>query len=241
MCWTCCLIRHQHVALARQRAQDTDLVGRPEGAREQPEAHQLLQPLAVEHVGLGPRDVLNVPGIDQIDAETAALQQFVEWNPIYTRGFHRHRVHPACPQPVGQRLQLLGKALELPDHAFVTLRRYCHKVARGTHVDARGVRVCQHESFLASSHSILHHQLRNAAPVWVRRCTHSLKRDVHCHGLTNIADVTQDQANHRADYAPLRLRPSPARRSTLPHQLNPGFFTTPARTQAGCSANQESQ
>jgi hypothetical protein len=51
-----------------------------------------------------------------------------------------------------------------------------------------------------------------AAPVRVRRCTQSFKRDARSHGLTNVADVTQDQANQRAGYAPLRR---PARVSKL--------------------------
>jgi hypothetical protein len=228
------LIADQHVTLAREHPQDTNLVLRPKRPREQPEAHQLLQPLTVEHVGLAPRHVLHMPGIDQIDAEAPALQQFIERDPIDAGGFHRHRIYRAGSQPLGQRFQILGEALELANRAFVPVRRYCHKMAGRANVNARRVRVCQLETSLASSHRILHHQLRNAAPVWVRRCTHSLKRDVRCYGLTNVADVTQDQANQRASYAPLGLRSSPTRYSNLPQAAPPRCFSpTPARIQGG--------
>ena len=93
--------------------------------------------------------------------------------------------------------------------------RYCDKMTRRSNINPGSVRKRQLKLPLASGHSILHHHQRNAAPEWVRRCTHSFKRDARCHGLTNIADVTQDHANHRASYAPVLLRSSPARHSTL--------------------------
>jgi len=46
---------------------------------------------------------------------------------------------------------------------------------------------------------------------------HSLKRDVRSHELTNVADVTPDQAPKRASIAPLQFRSSAAQRSA-PYQ-----------------------
>jgi hypothetical protein len=58
---------------------------------------------------------------------------------------------------------------------------------------------------------------------------HSLKRDVRSHELTNVADVTPDQAPKRALIAPSKFRSSAAQRPP-PYQKKapPGFFGTPA-------------
>lgn len=93
---------------------------------------------------------------------------------------------------------------------------------------------CQFKLPLASRHGILHHRNRNAAPAWVRRCTHSFQRDARAHGLTDVADVTQDQASHRASYAPLKDRPSPARHSTLRPRTDRMFLARAHPHHAGC-------
>lgn len=59
------LVLQEHAALTPQRTQSTNRIGRTKGAAEQTVGHQLLQPLAVEYVGLAPRDVLDVTRIDQ--------------------------------------------------------------------------------------------------------------------------------------------------------------------------------
>src|SRR5450755_811676 len=48
---------------------------------------------------------------------------------------------------------------------------------------------------------------------------HSLKRDVRSHELTNVADVTPDQAPKRASIAPLQFRSSAAQHSA-PYQTH---------------------
>src|SRR5207249_4945877 len=68
------LVSQQHVALAHDGAQGTDRLLGPERPGQQAKAHQLLQPLAVEHVTLAAGDVLDVPGVDPIHRETARLQ-----------------------------------------------------------------------------------------------------------------------------------------------------------------------
>jgi hypothetical protein len=46
---------------------------------------ELLDPLAVEDVGLLTGDVLELAGVDQVDLEAACFQQFVEPVPSYLR------------------------------------------------------------------------------------------------------------------------------------------------------------
>jgi hypothetical protein len=73
---------------------------------------QLLQPLAVEHVGLTARDVFRLTGIDKQHFEAPLHQKLVERNPVNARGFHRHRLDLALLQPVGQSAEISGKGPE---------------------------------------------------------------------------------------------------------------------------------
>jgi hypothetical protein len=90
-------------ALAHQGAQRAHRVTGAERAAQQAVAHELLQPLAVEHVGLAPRHVLHMPRVDQQHGEAACVEQLERRDPVHAGGLHRHRVDAALDQPVGQR------------------------------------------------------------------------------------------------------------------------------------------
>jgi hypothetical protein len=70
------LAAQQHPALTPQRAQHTHLVGGAKCPAQQTVRHELLDPLAIQHIGLAPRDVPDVTGIDQHNSEATRLQQF---------------------------------------------------------------------------------------------------------------------------------------------------------------------
>src|SRR6266545_6049900 len=73
----------QHRALPQITAEDADLISRPEGASEQPEGVEALNPLAVMHVTFGPAlDLLDLLRIDQEDLEATRLEQLKERDPI---------------------------------------------------------------------------------------------------------------------------------------------------------------
>jgi hypothetical protein len=117
------LAAQQHFALAPQRAQHTHLLGRAKRPAEQAVGHQLLQPLAVQHVGLAPRDVLDVARVDQQHREAARLEQLKQSNPVHPGGFHRHRIHPAGLEPIGQGVQVDGEAGKLAFSSRVSSMR----------------------------------------------------------------------------------------------------------------------
>ena len=74
---------------------------------------QELQPLAVADVCAPPRDILNVTSVDQVHLKPAFLENLKQRDPVHTGGFHRHGLHPALLEPVGQCVQILcegGKA-----------------------------------------------------------------------------------------------------------------------------------
>ena len=86
MCWTWRAWLLSSISRWRYNAaQHADLLGRTKRPAEQAVGHELLQPLAVQHVGLAPGDVLDVARIDQQHGEAARLQQLeqgIQYTPV---------------------------------------------------------------------------------------------------------------------------------------------------------------
>lgn len=189
--------------LPPHRAQGAEVAMGPERPGQKAKAHQLLQPLTVEHVRFAPRNVFDVAGVHQIHREPARLQQLEQRNPVHSGGLHRHRLHATGGQPVGQPMKVLGKARKPPHRRIIPIRRHRHKMAGGADIDAGGVGMGQFEHALAGSHGLLHYPKWESPPLRERRqrshpsLRSSLKRDVRSPELTNVADVTQDHANKR--------------------------------------------
>jgi hypothetical protein len=68
----------------------------PEATTKQTDAVQLLDPLAVQDVGLAPRDVLDVPGVDEHDLEAAILENLEDRDPVQASSQSASR----CRSPV---------------------------------------------------------------------------------------------------------------------------------------------
>ena len=148
----------EHVPLPEVAAQHHHLVLGPKRRRQQAVGVQPLNPLAIEHVGLGSaRGVLRLPWIDQINLEAAPLEQLEQRNPVNAGRFHSHAGDAALLQPVGQQLQVRGAGAELA-HVWRQLRsaassrvrglgrrhvigRHGHPVHRRVHVDTRCMRI----------------------------------------------------------------------------------------------------
>jgi hypothetical protein len=93
---------HQALPMAHIRPQRDNGLGGTKTPAEQPDAVELAQPLAVGHIALSPRDVLDVPWVHQQDVDTTDLEDFVDRNPIHAGGFHRHAGHPTGGEPVSE-------------------------------------------------------------------------------------------------------------------------------------------
>ena len=74
---------------SRARKARIDSLGRNE-PRSKPATVQHLQPLAIDHVGLSPRHMAQLPRIDQDRLDAPFFQQLIERNPVHTGRFHRH-------------------------------------------------------------------------------------------------------------------------------------------------------
>jgi hypothetical protein len=62
---------------------------------EESHGMKVLQPLAVRHVALAPRDVFHMLGVDQADLNALFLQDLEQGNPGDPSGLHVHRVNAA--------------------------------------------------------------------------------------------------------------------------------------------------
>ena len=128
-------------ALAHVGPQYAGLVRRAKGPPEQPVAHQLANPLTVEHVALATADLLGRPGIDQVHLEPRTVQHLEHRNPVPPRRLHRHDLYRARLQPRRHRMQLVGEAGEGANRALVGTLRDRDVVRRLAYVNARAMGV----------------------------------------------------------------------------------------------------
>ena len=134
-------VADQHGALPQVAPQAPYLGLRPEGCRQQPIGVQLLQPLAVQHVALATRYVLDPPGIHQHHLKSPVLQDSEEGYPVDPGGLHGHGLDFTVGQPIRQAVQVSSVGAKL---LHLRRRAVCgdrNKVAAASHVDARGVQV----------------------------------------------------------------------------------------------------
>jgi hypothetical protein len=136
-------IGHEHRALAQVAAPNADLLLGPEGGGQQPEGVQLLDPLAVQDVGLAAGHVLELSWVDELDREASLTEQLEKRDPVHAGGLHGHGFDPAPGEPVGQGGQIRGEGTELTDVAplGVATFRAGDIVAAGADVDASGIQV----------------------------------------------------------------------------------------------------
>ena len=230
----------EHPALAPQRTQRAHRIGRTKRPLKQAVGHELLQPLAVQHVGLAARDVLDVARVDQQHGEAARLQQFKQRNPVHARGFHGDRVDAASHEPVGQGIEVDREAGKLTYRFIVPVGRHGDIVGGAADVDAGGVGVGDRQggsglarfggdTTIALGHGLLHHSVWNVALHRVRRLAHSLKRDIGPAAENRRADSPMSMTSPRTtltrgQYAPLLHRSSAAPHSTLPQRSHPVFL-----------------
>jgi len=128
---------YQVLPMPQIAAQHADLGLGPERTRQQSVAVQLLQPLAIAHIRLAPRDILDLPRIDQQHLQAAALQNLKRRNPVNPGRFHDHGFHPTTGEPVRQAMKIIGKSPERLDGILVTVRADGRDMHGGTNINRR--------------------------------------------------------------------------------------------------------
>ena len=100
----------------------------------------MLQPLGIAYIAFAPGDVLDRSCVDQIDLQAIVQQDGVQVVPVNPRGLHGHGPNAQGAEPLGQSVQIGGKALEDPDlggaffgHGHIVVPRgniypRCHRI-----------------------------------------------------------------------------------------------------------------
>ena len=132
---------HQGLAVPQIGPQGRDRGGRSEAASEQPNAVQLLQPLAVHDIGLAAGDVLHMTRVDEHHVEAAGFEDLVERNPVDPGGFHRHSSDAAGGKPVGEAMEIRREGRERAHRSRLTIGRDGDIMLLGSAIDAGGIRV----------------------------------------------------------------------------------------------------
>jgi len=132
---------HQRIAMTQDRAHGADLVGGPKAAAQQADAVEVLQPLAILHVGLAPGQIFAMARVDQADFEPGGLEDLKERYPIHARGLHRHGGDATVLQPVAQGVEVFGERGEGADRFGITAGRDSHVDVPCADVYASGVRM----------------------------------------------------------------------------------------------------
>lgn len=104
----------QFLPLARNQAQLTQLHRRDERPAQQAGAGQCGQPLRIAYIGLAPRDMLDVPGIDDLSANAERLQGGIGALPVNAGAFHDDGIGPQCGCPFSQGAPVPLEGAELP-------------------------------------------------------------------------------------------------------------------------------
>ena len=134
-------VLHQHGPLPQIAAQASYVPVGSEGSRQQAIGVQLLQPLAVQHVGLAPGHVLDAPRVHQHHLKPPLFQHPEQRNPVHPSRLHDHGLHFALGQPVRQAIQVGREGGELVHRRFGAVLGHRHEMAGGAHVDPRRVQV----------------------------------------------------------------------------------------------------
>src|SRR5207253_301303 len=126
---------HEIGHLALEGSQPGDGLDRAERAPKKPAAMKQLEPLTVAEVGLPPRYVVKLAGIDENDLYPPRLEQLVDGDPVYRRALHGYRLHALFGEPVGELIQLVCRRPEHPNVRFAVVSgRATHPMLRAAHV-----------------------------------------------------------------------------------------------------------
>ena len=135
-------VLHQHGPMPQVAAQTPDVRVWPEGSRQQSVGVQLLQPLAVQHVGLAPRHVLDATcgstSITSNPRSSSTPNRGIQYTPVDSM------TTVSTPHWANQSANRYRSAVKAANSSHRRLRAaggHRHEMAGGPHVDARRVQV----------------------------------------------------------------------------------------------------
>ena len=110
----------ENVPLADEGPEGADLWGGDERAAQEAIGVELLDPLAIEDIGLLARDILNVAGIDDENLKTVLFEDFKGRDPVDAGGFHCDGSDLGLLEPVSEGMEISGESGEFPDGSVET-------------------------------------------------------------------------------------------------------------------------
>ena len=110
----------ENVPLADESPEGADLWGGDERAAEEAVGVELLDPLAIEDIGLLAGDILDVSGIDDEDLKTVLFEDFEGRDPVDAGGFHSNGGDLGFFEPVSEGMEIGGESGKLPDGSVET-------------------------------------------------------------------------------------------------------------------------
>ena len=116
-----------------------DVMRGVEGTSQQADRVQILEPFAVEDIGLAAGHLLEVASVDQADLDPSFFQDGEERDPVDAGGLHGHGRDTAVQEPTGQGMEVLGEGGEGTYRVRVPVGRHGHEDLCGPYVDASGV------------------------------------------------------------------------------------------------------
>jgi hypothetical protein len=93
------------------------------------------------HVALAPRQILRLPGVDQINFQTSFFQDVVYRDPVHARGLHGDGPNPALLQPIGHLLQFGCGAPEATYRFVHPCRWHSHVVEFVADINSSSIRM----------------------------------------------------------------------------------------------------
>ena len=132
---------HQALAVAQDGTHRADFIGRTKARAQEPDRVEILQPLAILHIGLAAGQVFAMARIDEHHFQSGGFEDLEERDPINAGRFQRDGIDATRLEPVAHGEQVLGEGLEAAHRTRVGAGRHRDVDFPRADVDAGGVRM----------------------------------------------------------------------------------------------------
>ncbi|HYY26673.1 MAG TPA: hypothetical protein VE860_01950 [Chthoniobacterales bacterium] len=97
---------------------------------------KILQPLAIAHVALATRHILDMPCIDQADLYSVFFEQLEKGNPVHPGRSHSDAAYSAIQKPLYQLHEIAGESSKFSYRLFAALGWYSSPDFVSSHINS---------------------------------------------------------------------------------------------------------
>src|SRR5205823_1062110 len=116
---------NQIISVTQVSAKHRYIIFGTECAGQQSISVELLQPLAIDYIGLSARYILDLSSINQLHFKASFFKYLKQWNPIYSSRFHSYGLNTAFFEPISYLVQIRREGFKSPNRWVCSLFRYC--------------------------------------------------------------------------------------------------------------------